>query len=356
MIGIDLSLATIYPNSEIFINGQRNQNLAADVQSITVTEDLEAPSMVAIQLNNYDILTQQFTWSESSQLNPGAEIKIKMGYDNKLNTVIVGEITGLEPEFSGDHAPSLVVRGHDRRHRLLRGTHSHSFVMMKDSEIARQIALRNGLSAEVTDTKVKLEYVLQNNQSDLAFLQTRSQRIGYEVWIEGKTLHFQPPQHRTLSTMRLQFGEELIEFLPRLSLLNQLPQLEVRGWDRKKQKGFIGKSATATVPLMSGTKAGVGISKAAFGQTRHQVVNQPPQDQAEADQMAKGQFEEMSLDYITGEGLCVGNSKIRAGTVVEISGVGKRFSGRYYVSAVTHLFSMDEMGYRTEFTVRRTAS
>ncbi len=356
MLVSDLSLATIYPDYEISINGLRNQILEADVESITVTEDLDAPSMVALQLNNYDILTQKPTWSESAQLNPGAEIVIKMGYGKELNTIIVAEITGLEPEFSIDRALTLTVRGHDRRHRLLRGTRTHSFLKFKDSEIAQQIATRHGLDADVTDTKVKLEYVLQNNQSDLAFLQARSQRIGYEVWIDGKTLHFHPPQHRKSSTTKLVFGEALIEFLPRLSLLNQVPQLEVRGWDRKKQEEFIGKSATATVPFMGGTQKGVVRSRAAFGQASHQVVNQPPQDQAEADHMARGQFEDMSLNYITGEGVCIGNSEIRAGGVIEVLGVGKRFSGHYYVSAVTHLLSMNEMGYRTEFTVRRTAS
>jgi phage protein D len=196
---------------------------------------------------------------------------------------------------------------------------------------------------------------LQNNQSDLAFLQARSQRIGYEVWIDDKTLHFQPLQHRTVSTVQLEFGQNLIEFLPRLSLLNQVPQLEIRGWDWKKQENFVSESTSESVPLMGGTRNGGKASAAAFGAASHQIVNQLPQDKAEADQMAKGQFEEMSLNYITGEGVCVGNSKIRAGSVIQIVGVGKRFSGRYYVTAVTHLLSPDE-GYRTEFTVRRTAA
>lgn len=355
MFTSNLSLAGIYPEFEISLNNLRNQNLENDLQSVTVTEDLEAPSMVELQLSNDDVFTDQFTWSDNSQLNPGNEIAIKMGYAGQpLDTVMVGEITGLEPEFSVQQGSTLIVRGHDRRHRLLRGTHTHSFVNLKDSQIAQQIASQNGLAAKVTDTMVKLTYVLQNNQSDLAFLQARSRRIGYDVWIDDKTLHFQPPQHRTLSTVQLD-GQNLIEFLPRLSLLNQVPQLEIRGWNWKEQKNFVSQSATVNIPLMDGTQIGAQASKSAFGTASHQIVNQPAQDKAEADQMAKGQFEDISLNYITGEGVCIGNSKIRAGSVIQIVGVGKRFSGRYYVTAVTHLLSADQ-GYRTEFTVRRTAA
>ena len=41
-----------------------------------------------------------------------------MGYEQEIKTIMVGEITGLEPEYTQDAAPILVVRGHDLRHRL----------------------------------------------------------------------------------------------------------------------------------------------------------------------------------------------------------------------------------------------
>jgi hypothetical protein len=39
--------------------------------------------------------------------------------------------------------------------------------------------------------------------------------------------------------------------------------------------------------------------------------------------------------------------------VVEIAGLGERFSGEYYVGRCLHLF--DEDGYRTRFDVQRNA-
>jgi phage protein D len=342
------------PGFTIWINNVPVSSLEEDVLSITVTEDLEAPSMVALTLNTYDEINQKFNWVDDSRLNPGNAIAIEMGYNNRFNSVIVGEITGLEPEFSQEQGSTLTVRGHDRRHRLLRGTHTNTFIKLKDSQIAQQIASRNGLMAKVTDTKATLEYVLQNNVSDLAFLQARSQRIGYEVWIEDKTLHFQPPQYRTLAPTTLDFDQNLLEFSPRLSVLSQVTQVKVRGWDWKAKRAIVSQSTDSSIASMGGSQIGVSASQRAFGKADRQIGDQPVQSKAEADEMAQGQLEERALHYITGEGSCVGNPNLRAGSVIQIKGVGKQFSGRYYVVAVTHILSVEE--YRTEFTVRRTAA
>jgi phage protein D len=60
------------------------------------------------------------------------------------------------------------------------------------------------------------------------------------------------------------------------------------------------------------------------------------------------------VDFITGEGTAIGNTDIRAGEVVELNGLGKRFSGLYYVTSSTH--EVGPKGYRTRFNVGRNAT
>jgi phage protein D len=62
----------------------------------------------------------------------------------------------------------------------------------------------------------------------------------------------------------------------------------------------------------------------------------------------------MALGFITGEGVAIGNTDLRAGTVVKFAGLGQRFSGSYYVTSTVHTYSPSR-GYRTEFSVRRNA-
>jgi phage protein D len=229
-------------------------------------------------------------------------------------------------------------------------------VKMKDSDIARQIASAAGLIAQVEDTKVTLEYVLQHNQTDLEFLQSRAQRIGYEVFVEHKKLHFRSPNTSQAKVLTLQQGGSLLRFAPRLSTMDQVGQVEVRGWDIKQKKAVVGKASTGQESSKMGgaTNAAAQVNRA-FGKASSPRVTLPTASQAEADQMALGQFRDMGLVYISGEGQCRGNPDLRAGIVIEILGIGKRFSGLYYVSSATHTYETDQ-GYRTDFTVRRNAT
>ncbi|GJD18496.1 hypothetical protein RIVM261_034520 [Rivularia sp. IAM M-261] len=345
------------PNLKILIQGKPLvPEIEADLVSVSVSEDLEAPSMFDLKLVTWDVAKQEMTWVDNKLFDVGNEVEIKMGYEQDLKTVMVGEITGLEPEYTQDTMPLLVVRGHDLRHRLLRGRHTKSFLQMKDSDIVSQIARARGLTAKVTDSKVKLEYILQHNQTDWEFLQERALRIGYEVMVDSKTLYFRPHDNNKAKVLTLTYGEDLQEFLPRLSTMAQVQQLEVRGWIPKEKKEVIGKAAVGKEGgTMGGSTSGAKAVKKAFGESSHTIVNQPILSKAEADQMALGQFQDMTIGYITGEGACLGNPSLRAGKVIEILGVGKRFSGLYYISSAEHFYSQNQ-GYQTSFTVRRNAT
>ncbi len=346
---------TLLPNTHILIQGKRLSALAkADLVSVTVSEDLEVPSMFELELVSWDLAKGKFTWVDDDLFDVGNEVEIKMGYDREVKTLLLGEITGLEPEFTPDAIPMLIVRGHDLRHRLLRGTQTKSFVKMKDSDIASQIARAHGLSPKVTDSKVVLEYVLQHNQTDWEFLQERALRIGYEVVVENKNLYFRPHIKDTQKSLTLKNKEDLIEFLPRLSSMGLVQSVEVRGWLPKEKKEVMGKAGVGKEGGKMGVKPGTGVTKT-FGQSSVAVVTQPISSKAEADQMAEGQYKDMAIAYISGEGECQGMSDLRAGKMIEITGVGKRFSGLYYVVSTEHRYSLDQ-GYKTSFTVRRNAS
>ena len=345
------------PNLKILIQGKPlTPEIAADLLSVSVSDDLDAPSMFELRLVTWDLVKQEMTWVDDQIFNVGNEVEIQMGYEQDIKTIIVGEITGLEPEYAEDVVPILVVRGHDLRHRLLRGRRTKSFLQMKYSDVAKQIARTRGLIAQVTDSKFQVDYILQHNQTDWEFLQERASRIGYEVVVDNKTLYFRPHENDQAKVLTLTYRENLQYFLPRLSTLNQVQQLEVRGWIPKDKQEIVSKATVGKEGgTMGGSTSGAKAVKTAFGESSYTIVNQAVSSKAEADQMALGQFQDRAIAYITGEGICQGNSDLRTGKVIEIAGVGTRFSGLYYVMSAEHDFSKNQ-GYQTSFTVRRNAT
>jgi phage protein D len=325
------------------------------IVSILVDDSIAWPSMFAIQFVSSFDLDNVHQWIDDSAVEVGGIVEVKLGYGNDLETLITGEITGLEPEYVVDRLPSVIVRGYDRRHRLQRGRKTRTFLAQKDSDIAAQVAKEADLGADAEDSKVIHDYVMQANQTDLEFLQARAARIQYEVVVTNKTLHFRPVKNNQSEVMTLVIGEHLLEFYPRLSMGQQIGTVNVRGWNPQEKKRILSAvEAGFESAGMGGSKSGPQLNEA-FGQMKDILTMQPAMTQAEADQVAKAALSQKAMSLIEGEGVCLGRTDLRSGKVIKITDLGRRFSGQYYVTNAIHRYTA-QGGYRTQFQVRRNAS
>jgi phage protein D len=341
---------------DLIINGSPvSAAVLGYVGDVVVDDSVDLPSMFVFSMMSSDAQEQNLPWIDDDLFSIGNSVEIKMGWGNALTRLIAGEITALEPEFVTSGIPSLKVRGYDRRHRLLRGRKTRTFLQKKDSDIATQIGGEAGLTVQSTDSGASLDYVLQANESDWEFLSGRARLIGYEVLLDDKTLFFQPTANDQGAVVKLVMSNDLLQFLPRLSVSGQATEVKVQGWNVKEKTTLLSDSkAGAEVSTMGGRSSGAAIAQGAFGDAIDVVSDQPVGAQPKADQIAKALFNTQMLGLITGEGSTQGSPAIRAGKVIEISGVGQRFGGRYYVTSAVH--RMSPAGYVTEFTVRRNAS
>lgn len=341
---------------DVIINGKP---LAADmrplIRSVVADDSLAVPSMFALEIISTSEQEDANQWIDDTLFSVGNVVEVKLGYGDQTETLIIGEVTALEPEFSFDRLPVLTVRGYDRRHRLQRGRKTRTFVQQKDSDIASKIAREAGLSAEAVDSSVTHDYVIQANQTDLDFLHERARRIQYEVVVDDKQLFFRPVQNDKSEVLTLTMDDHLLEFIPRLSTAGQVSEVSVRGWNPKERKEIVSQADAGAEVTMGGKQSGPKMSTQAFGSTTDVVTEQPLMTQAEADQIAIAVLNRKALSLIEGEGLCLGRTDLRAGKVIKIDGVGQRFSGRYYVTTANHRYTAGG-GYRTRFQVRRNAS
>jgi uncharacterized protein len=355
MVGMAAPGAGI-PDFSVRVNGANlPQQARADIRAVTVEEDLEALSMFSLELYNWDDEKLQVSWSDSTLFAVGNEVEIWLGYVDDLHKVLLAEITGLEPAFTADEPPMLTVRGYDHRHRLARGRRTRTFARMKDSAIAAQVAREAGLRGQATDTKVNLEFVVQNNQTDWEFLRQRAGLLGWEVYVRDKILYFRPPGHTAQASVRLSIGEDVNEFTPRLSSLGQEGQVAVRSWDVMQKRTIVGSAGVGQESAVMGRVSGPAAANRAWGKASTGIVDQPARSKAEADQIALGRFNQLALAHVRGTVACSGRPQLHAGTVVHLDGAGRTFSGPYYVTAVTHTLNKDQ-GYRTSLTVERNAT
>lgn len=338
------------PVREIWVNGtplKPEFNVA--VKELAIEEELNLPAMFSFKMSLIKPEDYSYQGIDLKTFKPGDEIKIAMGEDRKQD-LVSGEITALEVEF--DEESFLEVRGYDWLHRLRFGTKRRSFKAIKDSDLVAKIAGDHGLSAQATSTATQYEYLFQNNQTDYEFLLERAQRIGYEIMVSGKNLIFRPSQEGTGPVATLQNRLDVKRFFVQLKTLAVGSSIEVRGWDVRNKQEIVGKAKSGDETATMGQDSGVKLSQKIVA-SPIAYVNQLVKDVSEAEAIAKAQYNTIIKEFIQGEGICYGNPAIRAGKTIELKGFGERFSGKYYVIAVSHLITEEE-GYLTKFKVKRT--
>lgn len=341
------------PTFAVVVNGRKlEREQAWQITGVTVEDRLDSPSMFTLDVASND---SGAAWlDDDKRFAIGDKIGIQLGYRGTgVHSMIDGEVTALEIEFTAQSLPRLSVRGYDCQHRLQRGRKVRTFLKQTDADIARQIASEAGVSADVKDTKIRHDYIIQANQTDLAFLQERARYIGHEIHVEGRTLYFRPTGHTAAPALSLSVDKsDLSEFRAQLSTAGQMSKVTVRRGDVNGKKTVASDAADAA--KMGGQSSAPALVKKAFGEAQELLISPAIAIQEEASALARARLESLALRLVRGEGVGPGRPEIRAGKVIEIQGVGKRFSGPYYVAAANHSYGVE--GNITHFIAWRNAT
>lgn len=340
-------------------------SVVRDILQVSYKDNLDNLDSFELTINNWDAEQRDFKYSDSDLFDPGKEFELWMGYHgvDPLRLMVHGEITSLRPSFPSGGGSTLVVSGLNILHKLQTQEQSVTYVDKTDSDIAREIAdrLKIDIRTDAPASEVKYDYVLQENQSDIIFLLNRARRMGYDLYVEEKgtdgasippRLVFARSTNVRKRTYELRYGRTLIDFKPDLTTSHQVAEVVVKGWDPINKKRI---EATATRSEIAakgiGEQAGQKKVEQAFKERRTIIPTQVVNTEQEAKLVAVRALEENAKDLVRATASTVGLPDLRAGCAVDITGVGVRFSGRYFVTATTH--AMGDSGYTTSFECRR---
>ena len=356
------------PQVEIKVGGQEFP--LDDVIDLRVTLQQDDVGGFTMQLaNHFNLKTQQFRYSDFPHLDIGKRVDIRMGYaaPNRMRTMLTGEITALTPSFPSSGMPTLNVSGTDPLNRLRRNkpgpSTAKSFFQVRDWEIAQRVAKRNhlGWSQDSTTDGQLNPIVNQRDQDDLRFLLSLAKRNDFEattVLEDGEpTLYFGPPRDRrgpgsqAVTEIPLTWGKSLVSFQPHLSTGLQLSGVTVRGWDRNTKQPIVAEARIADLKAPGKGRSAAEILEANRAEKIERIVDRAVQSLDEAKALAKQLLAETAYLFLTGSGETIGNPEIRPLTNLDLTGLGKRYDGVYYVTRADHVYGAS--GYMTSFEVKR---
>jgi len=323
---------------------------------VVVDDHLHLPDTFEITFQE----TADMSVAETARLHVGSTVKVSTSAlgDGTPHLLVSGEVTALEGVYREGKAPLLVARGYDHAHRLSRGRSSATFQNVKYSDIARTIASQVGLDAGTIDDSGRVHaHVGQTGQTHWEFLRGLAREVGFEVAVVEGKLEFRRPREAadapeggdfsSEDPLQLVFGQDLLEFRPRVTSSGQVSRVEVRGWDPATKQAVVGTAPAGTTAAQ--LPDGPGSLAGRFGSPVLVVEGRYP-SQAEADRAAGALAEQVGSAFAEASGIARGNPKVKAGAAVSVSHVAAPFAGRYTLTHTRHTYDPRD-GYRTHFIV-----
>jgi len=355
-------MSGIAPRYEVSVGGRDvTQDISADVLSVSYEDHATDADMATLSLAN-----PGNRWTDAALFEQGNILELAIGYGHALTPVFKGPITRPEPSFPEDGVPTLTLRAYDLSHPMRRdeepntpgrsGKKATTWQEITDSDLAKQIAQKHGIpELDIEETKLVIPYVAQGNETDWAFLKRRAERIGFEVFVERDAFHFHAPRDSLAQIpCALEYRKNLRSFEVRLSIEKQVTKVIVKGWDAENKEPIVAiASGEDTVRSVLGLQAASDFVKEDFGEGAKLLHDLVPRTVKEAEELARAYLKRSKYTLLQGSGSVVGDPALKAKTLVEIAGVGTRYSGSYYVTKVTH--SIGDGGYTSEFECSRNA-
>jgi phage protein D len=316
------------------------------VLEIRVDSHLMLPDMVSIWIADPDL-----EHCDNPLFDIGSPVQVMFaapdGY--MLTSVFDGQVTSLEPDF-GTESAVLLIRGYDRSHKLNRSRKTETYQMMSVSEIVTKVALEAGfLPGMIEVAGGPLEFVQQSNETDWSFLWRLASQTGCQWGVDGELLNFGPVSTEVTGLpVALMWGDGLLSFRPRVTGIQQVMEVAVRGWD-PVAKMPIEAIAPAAMPSSE-----IGLQReevvGRLGGGRITICDQPVGNYEEAFALAQSIAGELADAFVEAEGVAVGNPNLRAGAKVVVGNVGIRFAGTYTLTEATHVFRSGQ-GYHTTLRI-----
>jgi phage protein D len=344
------------------VNGQRHDDLRADIAEVEVEEWVDAADVFRVRLS----VRGDGVWRylDDNRLALWNRLALRVGYPDNQDDLIDGYITHVDISLSGSgaHESFLDLTGMDRSAVMDLEDKQRAWPNKRDSDIAQDIFAAYGLRWEIEDTELvhdEAHATIVQSESDVRFLQRLAARNGFECFVKGGRGFFrtanleQPPQKLLQFAGPANAGAANLISLhlavdgtppTRLAIRRIDPFEKTEDQDKLAELAERPLGKRTLDALRTGVRPG---SRLLRGQPV--ISKQELRARLRAGYQAASAFVVASGDI---DGRSYG-AVLRAKRLVTIKSASATYSGNYYVTRVRHTLTAD--AYVQSFDARRNA-
>lgn len=329
------------PRAWLKVEGEALPVLSLDVTNTTTRSSDTFSASLALRGNGKDAAF----WAGKSSIKCEAVIDDGSG----PKTMLEGQADHIEVDFS--HG-TVHVSGRDKSDQPIEAKTTEKFLNKTASEVAKEIAGRRGLQADVDDTKDKVGTFYGNETAKLTdqdtewnLLSRLAQREGHSLYITGGKLFFKKASGNQAgdsaadgadSVFKINYAAPtpanhargnftLLQVTRNCSLAGEV-KVKVKSWNTEKKEGVKAEK----------TKGGPGSGGAASRQPLTYEYRLPSLTQEQADNIAQQRLDENTKHELTLTCDAPGDTSITVPGKVQLTGTGTDFDQTYFLTTVTH--------------------
>ena len=339
MLATDLNTPrnTELPTHRILVNDTELDG-GCTLKSLAVTKAINKIPTARIELIDGSIAEADFTTSNEGGLSPGNEIEIKLGYQGDEETVFKGIIIKHGIKTVGANANSvLILEAKDMAVKLTVGRKNKYFTEVTDSDILEDILSDySDITPEIEATNNSHGQMVQYYCTDWDFLCTRAETNGHLVMVDDATIKTGSPDFSQDPIANLAYGHNILTFEAEMDARNQFTTIETSAWDIANQEVISSSNEPQDISELGNLTSSDLSDTIGLDQLKYQHTGGLNSEELQS--WTNARMIRSQLSKIIGKIKILGNNEIKPGNLITLEGVGERFSGTAFVSAVSHVF------------------
>jgi len=317
----------------ILLNGSEASSLYS-VYSLVVCKEVNKVAWARVVIRDGNVAQQDFEATNTDDFIPGTEIEIQAGRKQDNTAVFKGIITNMGIKIREGASSTLTVECRDLAAKLTVGRKSNYYHEMKDSEVIEEILGTYDVTPEVEATEVAHKELVQYNATDWDFIVARAEVNSQLVFVDDGTLTVAKPDTSQDALVTLAYGVDIVEFEAATEARQQYAAAKANSWAPADQAMVEEEGAPPSLNeqgnITSDDLAGV------LGVESFDLIGKGELLPEEMKAFADARLQKSGLARIIGRVRFKGQAEVKPNTVVELAGVGDRFNGMAYVTAIRH--------------------
>jgi Rhs element Vgr protein len=318
----------------VYSNGTKLED-TVQIVNVQVEKAVNVIPVARLVVLDGDMPSQDFPLSNADSFKPGTEIKIAAGYRDQEETLFEGIVVKHSMKITGENYSRLLIECRDKAVAMTIGRKNANYVDSKDSDVfSTLIGNCSGLSADVTATDTQHAELVQYYCTDWDFLLSRAEVNGSLVIVDDAKVTVAPPDTSSSAVLAVGYGIDLMEFHAEIDARSQFSQVTGACWDPSTHE-VVEQVAGVETLNSQGNLSGSDLAEV-LGVSSFQLQTPVTMESSALKEWAHSQQVKAGLSRIRGRMRFQGSAKAKPGTLIELSGVGERFNGDVFVSAVAH--------------------